>query len=499
MNDLPPSPTVTSTPAPCKRRRWPFVVGGVITVLAGGTAFLWLYDEPFPDDSDLLAPNSVAAADFVPVYPAWLTALKERKGGLFNIPQPQKTPLPEPTSNNIREHLLYFNDLASDPIGVSFSEIKKSSVSSEKEFDTLRNEIDTNGVNEKNIAVAREILETNSKVLDASQKILKNLNLRTPPVQNLNFSSELTEVFALQKFIRITSLQVQVLQFEGKTDEAFLLEKSILDFLHRIPVAGREESLVMVLSQISVLSYNIVKTFPVLVPRLNKEQCNSLTNTLLKIENSYNADAFKMVLRTEYTWARNTFKNRALIKDILKIREFPMLFFKPNRLLRKIGDECRTTLQILNEDTVDETTLFLPDTWEKKVSFLDYLIPAEIEKRGSGPSFRYEGAYNYFLEHRAHLRAVRIALAARAYSLDNAGNLPTELSVLVPKYLPVLPTDPFSKEKALLHYDAKQGLIWSIGRNFKDEAGEGYFTPNADKRNLDRDDIAFKIPGAAAR
>jgi hypothetical protein len=472
-------------PTPRKRRRWLFVVGGIAALLIGVPAlffaFLWFYDEPFPDDADLLAPNSVAAADFVPIFPTEETAKR------------QNPPRPEPTSNDAREHLLYFGDVVIDPNIIPLSEIKKSLVSSEKEFDALREDAIAHGVNEKNIAVAREILEANNKAQEVAQKILRNPDLRTPPLQNPIFPALFPEVSALRDFGTLTSLQVQVLQFEGKPNEAFLLEKGLLDFLHRIPVSNREECLVTGLSQIIVLKLNIPKTLPVLFSHLNKEQCDSLASILLKIENSWNADSFKMILRTEYTITRNSLKNNTLNKNAGEGLSFPQFPLKPNWLLRRIGKIYRTTIQALNDDTV-----LLPDLWNKWDLFLDLLL----DPTGTGameivPSM--EATYRRVLEHRAQLRAARVALAARAYSLGNAGKLPPELGALVPKYLPVLPTDPFSQEKAPLRYDAKQGLIWSIGENFKDEGGEGYFTPKSGKRNRDADDIAFQIPVGAGR
>jgi hypothetical protein len=141
----------------------------------------------------------------------------------------------------------------------------------------------------------------------------------------------------------------------------------------------------------------------------------------------------------------------------------------------------------LNEDTV-----FFPDVSDKWESILDLFVPTWTAAVRIVPN--WDSFCRRIREHRALLRAVRVALAARAYSLDNAGKLPPDLGALVPKYLSVLPTDPFSKEKAPLRYDAKRGLIWSIGRNFEDEGGEGDYTPKSDKRNRDTDDIAFKIP-----
>jgi hypothetical protein len=471
--------TTPTTPTPRKRRRWLFIVGGVVAVLAGGIAILYFYDESPPNDSDLLAPNSVAAADFVPVFPDENTAR-----------QP-KSPRPEPNSNETREHLLYFGDLVVVDNFASVSKIKKSSISSEKIFNDLSYDIHQNGVNEKNIVVAREILEANSKALEAARKILRNFDLHTPPVKNPTVWTLYPEVSDLRVFIQTTLLQVQVLQFDGKTNEAFQLEKSILEFLLRLPVRDREEGLTSGLSQIAALDSNIANTAPILFPHLNKEQCDSLANALLKMENFWDADSLKMILRTEYTMLRNLFKNRTVAKNITNETMFAPFLFKPNWLLRRAGNKYRAAILALNEDPV-----FLPESSSRWDSFFDLFLPIWAS---TAIDPYIEPAYRFVLEHRARIRAFRVALAAHAYSLDNGGNLPPELGVLVPKYLPALPSDPFSKEKAALRYDAKQGLIWSIGGNFKDEGGKGIYNRKSTQGEPDGDDVAFKIPVLPAR
>jgi hypothetical protein len=54
----------------------------------------------------------------------------------------------------------------------------------------------------------------------------------------------------------------------------------------------------------------------------------------------------------------------------------------------------------------------------------------------------------------ASSRAAAAALAIRWYQADHGGALPPTLNVLIPKYLPVLPADPFGDGKALFHYAA---------------------------------------------
>ena len=59
--------------------------------------------------------------------------------------------------------------------------------------------------------------------------------------------------------------------------------------------------------------------------------------------------------------------------------------------------------------------------------------------------------------------------ALRLYQKDQ-GKPPESLNVLVPKYLAEIPVDPFDGEP--LRYDAKRGVIYSVGRNRVDDGGQ---------------------------
>lgn len=62
----------------------------------------------------------------------------------------------------------------------------------------------------------------------------------------------------------------------------------------------------------------------------------------------------------------------------------------------------------------------------------------------------------------------RVSLLLRAWMYDHDGELPDNLQVLIPHYLPELPLDPFDGKP--LRYDKSK--IWSVGANLKNDGGD---------------------------
>jgi hypothetical protein len=67
------------------------------------------------------------------------------------------------------------------------------------------------------------------------------------------------------------------------------------------------------------------------------------------------------------------------------------------------------------------------------------------------------------------LQATRTILALRAYQLTH-GNLPSDLSALVPEFLDEVPIDDFDGQS--LRYSAKRKIVYSVGQNLKDDGGD---------------------------
>jgi hypothetical protein len=84
----------------------------------------------------------------------------------------------------------------------------------------------------------------------------------------------------------------------------------------------------------------------------------------------------------------------------------------------------------------------------------------------------------------AQLQATRTILALRAYQLTH-GNLPPDLSALVPEFLDEVPVDDFDGQQ--LRYSVEKKIVYSVGKNLKDDGGDdrGQEETDSSQRHLD--------------
>jgi hypothetical protein len=84
----------------------------------------------------------------------------------------------------------------------------------------------------------------------------------------------------------------------------------------------------------------------------------------------------------------------------------------------------------------------------------------------------------------AQLQATRTILALRAYQLTHR-NLPQDLSALVPEFLDEVPVDDFDGQP--LRYSAERKIVYSVGKNLKDDGGDdrGQEETDSSQRHLD--------------
>ncbi len=82
-----------------------------------------------------------------------------------------------------------------------------------------------------------------------------------------------------------------------------------------------------------------------------------------------------------------------------------------------------------------------------------------------------------------------LALALAAYHADH-GKYPEQLSELAPKYIATIPRDPFNDDP--LHYtrQPKGFLLYSVGRNEKDDGGRDSDSDPGEQY----DDIVIRVP-----
>jgi hypothetical protein len=73
--------------------------------------------------------------------------------------------------------------------------------------------------------------------------------------------------------------------------------------------------------------------------------------------------------------------------------------------------------------------------------------------------------------HRAQARVAQAALTVERYRLANEGKLPENLSLLVPRFMPSVPVDPFDGQP--LRYKRLESgyVVYCIGADGKDDGG----------------------------
>ena len=79
------------------------------------------------------------------------------------------------------------------------------------------------------------------------------------------------------------------------------------------------------------------------------------------------------------------------------------------------------------------------------------------------------------------LQATRTILALRAYQLTH-GKLPSDLNALVPEFLAEVPTDDFDGQP--LRYFADRKIVYSVGKNLKDDGGDDSRVQNVGQLDL---------------
>ena len=96
----------------------------------------------------------------------------------------------------------------------------------------------------------------------------------------------------------------------------------------------------------------------------------------------------------------------------------------------------------------------------------------------------------------------QLVIAAARWRLDHDGEMPPTLDALVPKYLPAVPLDPWSKDGKPLSYDAATGVVWSVGESGDFDYSKLSVEKDKDVRE-DRDKttypFAFRLDGKPLR
>lgn len=106
----------------------------------------------------------------------------------------------------------------------------------------------------------------------------------------------------------------------------------------------------------------------------------------------------------------------------------------------------------------------------------------------------YFRSFERYALHRTEWRMIQTKLAILSYYSEH-GKLPESLDAITPLYIKVIPIDPMDGKT--LRYDAKKGIIWSVGFNFKNDSGTAdhfLFKEDTDMETIKKEkDIVLQI------
>jgi hypothetical protein len=166
---------------------------------------------------------------------------------------------------------------------------------------------------------------------------------------------------------------------------------------------------------------------------------------------------------------------------------------KRREALKKLDDAASAAAHRV-DDPADLAKLLAPETSSRKISQQLAAILLEPELGGSGVYIWAEGATA------VKVQLTNFAFALAEYHNDRAA-YPRTLAELSPKYLHDVPQDPWSDQEYIYRPRDNAYLLYSVGRNGKDDGGESSLdNPKkyAGVTDLDKlpDDIAIRTPEA---
>ncbi|MCK4623878.1 MAG: hypothetical protein KAV00_01095 [Phycisphaerae bacterium] len=168
----------------------------------------------------------------------------------------------------------------------------------------------------------------------------------------------------------------------------------------------------------------------------------------------------------------------------------PLLVLEMVRIIRL----STLASEALAESSWPEAEIRIPPKQERRSLLRSVTQPLTGSPFGAPRELARSGIQIYF-RYLARRRMAATALAILLFERDH-GRRPSVLTELVPEYLPQVPVDPFSRDRACIRYkpDAEHPILYSIGRNGTDDGGVRRLTPN---RRIDfaASDIPFALNG----
>jgi len=316
--------------------------------------------------------------------------------------------------------------------------------------------------------VARDL-----RVLEALEPALAAPEFQIPARQEENPPGGETPVeFQYHRLAWGLALRSRLAAEEGHVERAVRDAFLILDFGNRLEGAmGAPLLSVMTAKALKKIGLDALDHLSA-TSELDREMAREIAERLGDYRGD--ADAYARMWAVEYQWIKA--RSIGLLKEPLDgdpASDIPWWLpkhyvFHPKRSLERLGDRYRAYQRGANSCAPIEKSLGwnARDPFDKLRVVLSPNSVGELLLVIGTPNFDRFNLKRCLLD--VEVEATKVRLALRAYR-NERGELPPQLTALVPRYLSEIPRDSFDGQR--LRYDAAEALVWSVGADFQDHHG----------------------------
>jgi hypothetical protein len=320
-------------------------------------------------------------------------------------------------------------------------------------------------------------------------------SVRYPIDYREGISMSLDSIQQLRAVMRHCLLRSAVLLHKGDHKGA---AEMLIATLHAAETMKNCPGLVQQLVRISMhAAADDAITFALADEQFPKEQIERLRDELLPIDRDSAGYVAMIGERAGFIYPAFDMTIAELSED--QGTEPPRLGVLSDRPIREIrpGD-CALTLQLCT-DAVEACSGTYPDLWQKQNAHATNVETILTRDRESAPWNMnivaqlllpaHDAAYKAFARGAAQHRCTLILLAAELYRRER-GDYPQQLEELVPTFLSVLPTDPYTGEPLRMKQEpGRRFIVYTIGPDGIDDGGDIDTLPGDPPR-----DIGLSVP-----
>ena len=317
----------------------------------------------------------------------------------------------------------------------------------------------------------KELLEKNKATLEYFEKAVELPVFQIPPEKIEPDGVIRIRPSPIQDIARLVSIKSAYLFEQGKEKEAFDTAMKLVELGYMIANSQGPYIVHLVGSVKKEIGLTRLR---LLIPEINLPS-DLLKNYIKKLEQFKRPkQGIISAYKFEYEFFRGILERGAIptsFDEEKKIPDFPPHRFKPNQTKRIFAETFRFYINNISEPYSKVKEFKHPE-----VEDFDWDAPKIVQlfsRNFEGKLFYYMAIMpplGVYYERVFSVTGTQLLLAMRGYQIENR-KLPESLEELVPEYFVKVPQDPFDGN--YIRYSKEKGIIYSVGRNLKDEGGEG--------------------------